>query len=201
MEFLSRYSEMTRSSLLPALATLMLLGACATATPYQAASDQAHGYTNQQIETNRWTVNFSGNSLTDRETVETYLLYRAAELTKQQGYDYFRVVRRETDEDSRLVATGFSQSPFYSGFYCDYRFYTPAGLRHPAFYHSRLAGFHDPFGYGFGASDYREITRYEASAEIMMGHGEKPADDAAYFDAAQVLANLGPRIERPAPEA
>ena len=32
----------------------------------------------------RWKVSFSGNSLTDRNTVETYLLYRAAELTDQQ---------------------------------------------------------------------------------------------------------------------
>ncbi|MCI4645171.1 MAG: hypothetical protein MRY64_10345 [Hyphomonadaceae bacterium] len=186
---------------LSALSALLLLGACATATPYQAATDSSRGYTNQQIETNRWQVGFSGNSLTERETVETYLLYRAAELTRQQGFDHFRVVRRETDEDSRLVATGFSQSPFYSGFYCNYRFYSPAGLHHPAFYRSRLAGYHDPFGYGFGASDYREITRYEASAEIMMGHGDKPADNAEYFDAADVLANLGPRILRPETEA
>lgn len=190
---------MSRLSLFPALAALALLGACATATPYQAASDSHRGYANHKIESNRWQVSFAGNSLTDRETVETYLLYRAAELTRQEGYDHFRVVRRETDEDSRLVATGFSSSPFYSGFYCDYRFYTPAGLRHPAFYRSRLAGFHDPFGYGFGASDYREIVRYEATAEIMMGRGPKPGDqdEADYFNAADVLANLGQHIVRP----
>jgi len=192
---------MLKTAFFPALAAFAFLGACATATPYQAAGDSLRGYDNQRIEDNRWQVSFSGNSLTDRETVETYLLYRAAELTRQQGFDHFRVVRRETDEDSRLVATGFSQtySPFYSGFYCDYRFYSPRSIafRRSAFAPSRFSSFHDPFGYGFGAPDYREITRYEASAEIIMGRGEKPGDDPAFFDAGQVLSNLEGRIIRP----
>ena len=88
---------MTKKFFVPGLAALALLGACATATPYQPATPNARGYSNQQIESNRWMVSFAGNSLTDRQTVETYLLYRAAELTSQNGYDYFRVVRRATD--------------------------------------------------------------------------------------------------------
>jgi len=196
---------MLRSGLFPAFAALAFLGACATATPYQAANDSSRGYENQQIETNRWQVSFGGNSLTNRETVETYLLYRAAELTRQEGFDHFRVVRRETDEDSRLVATGFSSaySPFYSGFYCDYRFYGPRGatFRRSAFGPGRLSRFHDPFGYGFGAPDYREIVRYEATAEIIMGRGEKPESDPEFFDASQVLQNLEARIVRPEVDA
>lgn len=192
---------MFRSALFPAFAALALLGACATATPYQAATDNNRGYDNQRIENNRWQVSFGGNSLTDRETVETYLLYRAAELTRQEGFDHFRVVRRDVDEDSRLVATGFSSaySPFYSGFYCNYRFYGARGLafRRSAFGPSRFGAFHDPFGYGFGAPDYREIVRYEATAEIILGRGPKPEDDPAFFDAEQVLENLSTRIIRP----
>lgn len=181
------------------LAALVLLGACATATPYQAASDSSRGYSNQQIENNRWTVGFSGNSLTERKTVETYLLYRAAELTEQQGFDHFRVVRRETDKDSRVVATGFSYDPFYSGFYCNYNFYGRHGLYSPAHFRGRgfgrsQFGYYDPF-YG-GPSQFREITRYEASAEIIMGRGEKP-NDVEYFDAGQVLENLAGQIARP----
>jgi hypothetical protein len=44
----------------------------------------SRGYSEQQIENNRFRVQFAGNSLTDRKTVETYLLYRAAELTKAE---------------------------------------------------------------------------------------------------------------------
>ncbi|MDJ0921986.1 MAG: hypothetical protein QNI84_12735 [Henriciella sp.] len=178
------------------------LAACATSTPYQAADGGKRGYTNQQIESDRWRVTFNGNSLTDRETVETYLLYRAAELTDQEGYDYFRVVQRETDAERRLVETGFGADPFYSHFYCDYRFYGRAGRLYGyprGFYGRSRLGYrghyyHDPFwGHSY---DVREIVRYEAIAEIKLGRGEKP-DDAAYFNADEVLMNLAGRIQRP----
>lgn len=184
----------------PMVMGLLLLGACATATPYQPASEGQRGFVDQQIESDRWQVSFSGNSLTDRRTVETYLLYRAAELTSQEGFDHFRVVQRDTDQESTFVPTGFSRSPYYTGFYCDYAFFGPTGrYRSPSFYRSsfRRSSFYDPFGYGFGAADYREIIRYEARAEIIMGRGEKPADDPAYFAAEDVLANLSGSIVRP----
>ncbi len=197
---------MSRLRFSSALAALAILGACATATPYQAALEGQKGYANQQIESNRWQISFAGNSLTDRKTVETYLLYRAAELTDQEGFDYFRVIQRATDEDRRVVATGFgAYDPFYSNFYCDYRFYGPRGrlVGYPRSWRSRRTGFHgfhsrfsyhDPFwGPEF---DYREIVRYEATSEITMGKGEKP-DDPSYFNADEVLMNLSGRIQRP----
>lgn len=195
---------MTKLRLTSALAALAILGACATATPYQAATDAQRGYADQQIESNRWQLSFAGNSLTDRQTVETYLLYRAAELTDLEGYDYFSVVQRATDEDRRIVSTGF-HDPYYSGFLCDYRFYGRAGRLHgfPRSWHTRRAGirgFHSPFGYRdpFWGNDwdYREVVRYEASSEIIMGNGEKP-NDPSFFNADEVLMNLAGRIERP----
>lgn len=77
------------------------LAACGTATPYQpvgAPTSQGYGgYSDVQIQPDRWRVTFSGNDLTSRETVETYLLYRAAELTVQSGYDWFTTTQRSTD--------------------------------------------------------------------------------------------------------
>ncbi|MEM9570120.1 MAG: hypothetical protein AAF996_01550 [Pseudomonadota bacterium] len=184
-----------------ALAALALLGACATATPYQAATGSQKGYANQQIESDRWHISFAGNSLTDRKTVETYLLYRAAELTDLEGYDYFRVIQRETDENRRLVSSGF-YDPFYSNFYCDYRFYGRRGrlVGYPRSWYSRRAAFHGPFGYRdpFWDDhwDVREVVRYEATSEIVMGRGETP-DDPSFFNADEVLMNLSGRIVRP----
>src|SRR3546814_2720956 len=79
-----------RSSIrLAPLAALMLF-ACATPTPYQPLGTRGTGasgcYASQQIEQNRFRVSFSGNQLTSRERVENYLLFRAAELTVQNGY-------------------------------------------------------------------------------------------------------------------
>ncbi|MEH6808490.1 MAG: hypothetical protein V7651_06530 [Hyphomonas oceanitis] len=191
------------SKIAAGFAALAMLVACTTATPYQAALDTQRGYSEQQIESNRFQVQFSGNSLTDRKTVETYMLYRAAELTKQNGFDHFRVVQRATDADSRVVPTGTGYSPFYSNFYLDYSYYGPrAGYFYDpyrrwayprSFYASRF-GYYDPFW--DGPQEYREVTKYVASAEIVMGKGPKP-DDPAFFDADQVIFNLGTQIQRP----
>ncbi len=199
---------MSIKTLLGGLAALTLLGACATATPYQSATDSQRGFSEQRIEQDRFLVQFAGNSLTDRRTVETYLLYRAAELTAQNGFDHFRVVERNTEADERYVASGFSDAygygfaPYYGHFYPHYNFYGPRGYWSPAYYGgryyypSRFRAFshYDPF-WG-GPSEYRKVTRYEASAEILMGRGPKPADPA-YFDAREVLENIGPHIQRP----
>ena len=193
--------------LITGLFALALLGACATATTYKPQVNSDGGYDDQQIETNRWAVSFVGNSLTDRQTVETYLLYRSAELTQQNGFDNFQIVSRETDAKSRFLSTGFS-SPFYYNFYgygghagFGPGFYN-SGFRgrhfgHRGFRGSRFGGFggfHDPF-YG-GPSSFTERVNYEATAEIVMHRGEKP-DDAAYFSASEVLENLGGTIVLP----
>jgi len=157
------------------------LSACATETAYQPAGPNSDGgYREQQIESNRVRISFSGNSLTDRETVENYLLFRAAELTLQQNKDYFIIADRDTRANSRLVASGFDRSPF------GYRFFS---RRHG------WAPFYDPFW--DDPSDYREVTRYEAFAEITMYSGRKPADNPNAFDAHEVQANLQGRIVRP----
>lgn len=196
---------MKRLTILAALSALTLLGACATATPYQAASNSDRGYSEQKIEDNRFQVQFAGNSLTDRKTVETYLLYRAAELTKQYGYDHFKVVRRDTDSNTRLVGSPSTYDPYFDHFFLNYRYFGPRAAYFrdpyrryypsPSYYYSRF-GAYDPF-WG-GPADYRESTSYVASAEIVMGKGEKP-DDVAYFDASQVIFNLTGTIQRPQP--
>lgn len=195
---------MSKLRMISALAALAVLGACATATPYQAATDNQRGYANQQIESNRWQISFAGNSLTDRQTVETYLLYRAAELTDLEGYDYFSVVQRATDEERKIIPSGF-HDPYYSSFYCDYRFYGRRGrlAGFPRSWHARRAaihGFHSPFAYRdpfwHDGWDYHEVVRYEATSEIIMGKGEKP-NDPSFFNADEVLMNLSGRIVRP----
>ena len=167
------------------LAALSMVAACASPTPYQAADGSSRGYAEQQIETNRFRLSFEGNSLTNRETVETYLLYRAAELTVEQGYDYFTVVTRATDEDTRVTSSGW-RSSYYSAFPVRYTYYHPRWGWH---------GWRDPF---WDDVSYRETTRYEASAEIFLGRGTKP-DDPNAFDARDVIANLADEIVRPEP--
>ena len=175
----------------------LALAACATATPYQSVNAQTgdhYGFLDQQIESDRYRISFRGNSLTDRSTVETYLLYRAAELTLTNGYDYFRMIDSDTERNTQYRSTGFGPSgfgslysPHYRGFYPSWSYYHPYYGWHSAY---------DPFWSGRGA-DLREVNRYEASAEIKLYRGTKPSNDESAFDARQVLQNLEPNILRP----
>jgi hypothetical protein len=159
-----------------------LLAGCATPTPYQPAATDRYGFQEQRIENNRVRITFRGNTLTDRETVETYLLYRAAEVTLESGNDYFIVANRDTEEHSRLQGVG----PRYPRFAFDYWYFSPRRGWSP---------WYDPFW--DEPASYREVTRYEAVAEIAMFDGPKPADNPNAFDAREVQANLQGRIVRP----
>lgn len=190
-----------RSVVLAAALTLAVgLAACATPTPYQPnirGQATSGGYSEVRIEEDRFRVTFSGNSLTERERVEGYLLFRAAELTVQQGYDWFTIVDRHTDRDAR---TYVDPDPFYRPWYGpSYMYWRPHWRYWGPGYGWRTW---DPFwGDPFWADriDVRTVERFEATAEIVMGRGAKPADDARAFDARAVIENLRPRIQYPAP--
>jgi hypothetical protein len=172
------------------------MAACETATPYQPlvpGNRSAGGYGETRLNDDVWRVTFAGNSLTSRETVERYLLYRAAELTVNQGFDWFLDTHRATDKH-----TSYEADPFYAtgpgamygwGWRPAWRYYGgPIGWR----------GYDPWMGGRFWADQYdvTEITRYETSAEVRMGHGSRPE---GAIDARQVLTNLGPSIVRPQP--
>lgn len=199
------------------LAGAIVLTACATATPYQASTqaDARNGFSEMKIENDRIRITFDGNNLTKRDTVETYLLYRAAELTKENGYDYFTLTERDIDKKSRLVSNGFAD-PYFG--YFGHSYYHPrfgwSSPYHSSFYGSRFGYGHrfSRFGFGysaFGGSpfgwgndfDYREVTRYRATAEVKFGRGTKPLNANNAFSANEVLQNLSEKIIYPEVEA
>lgn len=163
-----------------ALTLALLLSACAEPTVYAPADPEARapeGYAELKIEPGRWRVAFSGNSATSREMVEIAMLHRAAEVTLREGGDWFRIVDEGTDETVREVAFvgGFGPWPYRSRF--DHRF-----------------GFGP--GYGLDTIETRRISRFSAHAEIIVGAGEKPAEDPLAYDARAVTAEIGPRLSR-----
>lgn len=188
-----------RSLFLAAAASgALLVAGCATETPYRPATGQGFnrtGFSDQRIEANRFLVTFAGNTVTDRETVERYLLYRAAELTLQNGYDYFITVDRQTDRQARTYATpgaGFGPGWGYGGW---------GGYWGPSwrFYGRPWGGWGGwgPWGGGFNDFDVRTVDRYEASAEIVMGKGAPPSGEVRAFNARDVVERLGPTIRLP----
>ncbi|MDO9223153.1 MAG: hypothetical protein Q7U20_05490 [Caulobacter sp.] len=183
------------AALAAALVATAGLSACATATPYQPytrGQAVSGGFSETRLEADRFRVTFAGNSLTSRDTVERYLLYRAAELTVAEGRDWFSLVDRQTDRKARTVV----EPDPYGGFGL-YGYWRPYWR-----YYGPRMGWRawDPwYGDPFWADrvDVRTIERFEASAEILLGRGPKPVNDPRAFDAREVMTNLGPGIVRP----
>ncbi len=184
-----------------AAALSMLVGGCATTpTPYQpyvaeGAAGVHGGFSEVRLSPDRVVVRFHGNEFTSRERVESYLLYRAAEVTVQNGYDWFETADRHTEHD---VQTIVSPDPFYHPWY-GYPYWRPNwGYYRPG------AGW-DWWQPGIGSPfwdrsvDVRTVEAFEATAEIVMHKGPVPAGAPGAMDARAIMAKLGPTIELPKP--
>lgn len=156
---------------------LLVLGACAMETPYQPG-EGGYGYKEQKIEENRYRVTFDGNPSTPRETVQNYLLYRAAELTVQNGFDYFTVVDQDVERSTRYYSSGYvNDFGFHNRFRgrrAARRFYRPS----------------------FYSSNTYPINEYSSLADIVMGEGEKPEGEPNAYDALDVLQTLQPLVRQ-----
>ena len=168
---------MTRSMPVLLFAPLLLVGCATGATLYQPVKN-GYGYSEQKLEVDRYRVSFFGNTRTDADTVADYVLYRAAEITLDNGYDYFVVIDRSTQGEQR-AASGPSVGIGLGGF----RFGGSGGF-------GISVGTSTPVGGGNGDA-------YRGTADIQLRKGSKPEDDVQAFDARALKANLQDRIQRP----
>lgn len=171
----------------PAALCLMAISAaaCSSPTAYKPAGDSGRGYADQRLAEDRFRVTFKANYLTDRETVENALLYRAAEVTLREDADYFVLVDKNIESISKVRSYG---TPTY-GFAYHHGFFYP---RHFTGLHSYYYG---PYsGTYFGDFDAREYKRYEGSAEIQLRQGTPPEGLANAYGAQSVMQSLGPVI-------
>ena len=185
------------------LAVTAGLAGCTTATPYQPdlrGSQVSGGFSETRVTNDRFRVQFRGNTLTNRDTVERYLLYRAAELTLAQGYDWFEIDDRRTDRTERTyvdsmgprMGMGWGGGWGYGMWQPNWRYYG-AGFG----WRSWNPYFGDPFF--ADRMDIRTVQQFEAGAEIILHRGPTPEGSARAFDARQVKQNLEPTIVRPQP--
>ncbi len=127
--------------------------------------------------------------------MERYLLFRAAELTLANGYDYFVMADRDTQLRSRTYSTPGAFGPGFGGW--------GGGWWGPSWrYYGRGFGWRswdpfwgDPF---FGNNmDINTIDRYEATAEVVMRKGPIPRDNLRAFDARAIVSTIGPTVVMP----
>ena len=157
-----------------AFIVLALLVACATPTPYAPAKN-GEGYAEQQLERDRYRVSFAGNSVTPRETVENYLLYRAAEIALESGHERFQVVTQEADKETVYLGS--------------VDLFSSSGCGPYPYYDSTCGGF------AYGTS--RPITSYKAYANIILVPNSDSRRNDRTYNAREVLDKLGPTIVRP----
>ena len=149
-----------------------LLTGCVDPTPYAPRSER-YGYADQQVDQTHYRVSFIGNNETSRDTVENYLLYRAAQLTLASGNDWFTTTQHDVDKNTS-----------YSGF-ADPTFGVGVG---PAFA--------DGYYGGGTVVDETPSNEYRADLTMVVSRGVKPADNNTY-DAHAVLQHLQPLIVVP----
>ncbi len=169
-----------------ALAGITVLGLCGCGTtafqPLRVGADLAGGFTGERLDDSHYRVTLNGAVSTPRAQVDAYLLYRAAELTALNGCGWFEMVGQHGGAPAVVQRAGVSGSGYW---------------RPSWTFHSR-AGWGDPWGGPYwGAYDVDRYDAYQATADIAIHRGPKPADDTLAFDARQVMQSLGPRIVRP----
>jgi len=92
------------------LAASLLLAGC---TASAAQRDPHSGYWDARVDTETYEVGYRCNGTTPREDVQTYLLYRSAEITRDAGFDYFEII--EQDSESRPFVMQSPQTVTFTG--------------------------------------------------------------------------------------
>ena len=157
----------------PLLAAAALAACAATPTVYQpAAGPRAVGFSEFRIEADRYRVTFRGGPGAPPEQVADYALLRAADLTLQNGYDWFRVAEREVHQagpDNRPRMSIGTGGASYGG-------HSAVGL-----------GIGTSFNLGQGGPPMA------TTLEILMGKGTTPRGVDIY-DAREVRKSVGARV-------
>lgn len=171
--------------LLPLALAAGLLTGCMTPTPYAPRTEgRATGYTDRELAHNRYRVTFTGNTVTPRETVETYLLLRSAEVARAAGYSHFVFDTRNTraHHSYQEVPVGPGPDPFFA----------------------RRFGYWGGYGWGYGYDPMVDVvvrTNYDAYAEIVLLTPEQAAKEPRALSAQEIIARLGPEALPPNPPA
>ena len=154
-------------------ASALALSACASLAPYgPQQSTRGQGFSEQQIETNRFRVTYNGVGAPG--PVADRALFRAAQLTVDHGYDWFEVTQRWID--GRPDSAGGVRPSVSIG----------AGSSRYGGYRSSGVG----VGLGFDLSGPQPTS---TTLEIVMGRGAKPDRPDAY-DARRVQDAIRSRL-------
>ncbi|ASD27894.1 Uncharacterised protein [Brevundimonas diminuta] len=164
---------MKRLAIVTIAASALALTACASLAPYgRQMGPNGQGYSEQQIERDRFRVSYNGVGAPG--PVADMALFRAAQLTTEQGYDWFEVTQRWID--GRPDSAGGVRPSVSIG----------AGTGRYGGWSTSGVG----VGLGFDLSGPQPTS---TTLEIVMGRGQRPDRPGAY-DARGVQDAIRPRL-------
>lgn len=152
-----------------------LLTACATTPTVYAPQSAPHGagYSEYRLENGRYRVTFQGNPGASVNQVSDYVLLRSAELALRDGYDWFRVADRMTQQNGSGSGSTLSVGGGTSSY--DYG-------RH---------GGGSSVGLGVGTTfNLGPKPSITSSMEVVFGRGQPPRD-ADVYDARAIVRTVG----------
>lgn len=160
----------------------LLVTACTSKPDYRPANKGSIGYSEQKITNDRFRVQFKSvsNSVAD---AADYALLRSAELTQEQGFDWFVVTSKETFVESEKVepasAIGLSHQQ---------RVERRCGLLTCETYHRPM----NEVGVSFNSASSRKEVH--SILEIRMGKGVMTNESS--YNAADVIENLSKKLTK-----
>ncbi|WP_165186228.1 CC0125/CC1285 family lipoprotein [Caulobacter soli] len=151
-----------------------LLSACATSPTLYApqTAPRGAGYTEYRLEAGRYRVTFQGNPGAPVNQVSDYALLRSAELALRDGYDWFRVADRMTQQTGSNSGSTLSIGGGSSSYDYGRRGGSSVGL-----------GVGTSFNLGPGPA-------VSSSMEVVFGKGQPPRD-ADVYDARAIVRTVG----------
>lgn len=164
---------MKRLSMIAVAASALALTACASLAPYgPSMGPNGQGFSEQRIESDRYRITYRGVGAPG--PVADRALLRAAQLTTEQGYDWFEVTQRYID--GRPDSAGGVRPSLSVG----------GGSSH---YGGRYGGFSSS-GVGVGVGlNFSGPSPTSTVLEVRLGRGQRPERSEAY-DARDVQRNL-----------
>jgi len=157
-------------------ASLLISLVSGCTTPYQSEGFTG-GYSETQLAEDRYMVSFRGNGYTGLGTVELYLIYRCAELTDWEGFDYFIIEESNIQEKHGSIdfpGTYSGQTNFQAHTYGNYMYGT-----------ATTSG-------TYSSPTSIPYTKYSKTAIIRMYHGDTPREITNAFDAHYIIKNVLP---------
>ena len=152
-----------------------MLTACTTAPTVYGPQTVARGagYSEYRLEDGRYRVTFQGNPGASANQISDYVLLRSAELALRDGYDWFRVADRLTQE----TGSGGGSSLSIGG----------GGSNYDYGHH----GHGSSVGLGVGTTfNLGPKPSVSSSMEVVFGRGQPPRG-ADVYDARSIVRTMG----------